>query len=89
MRSNIPSGAGGSLVGANHYGRTIHPLIRRPINILALKGNQGTLRKEVFTAEQKANGFKDTKISQHCRRRPRPDRDQSLYGHPRCGLAAG
>ena len=35
--------------------------------ILALKGNQGTLREdvEVFAAEQKANGFKDTKISQH------------------------
>jgi predicted transposase YbfD/YdcC len=30
--------------------------------ILALKGNQGTLREDV---EQKANGFKDTKISQH------------------------
>ena len=35
--------------------------------ILALKGNQGTLRDdvEVFAAEQKATGFKDTKISQH------------------------
>jgi predicted transposase YbfD/YdcC len=35
--------------------------------ILALKGNQGTLREdvEVFAAEQKANDFKDTKISQH------------------------
>src|SRR6201981_42886 len=35
--------------------------------ILALKGNQGTLREdvEVFAAEQTANGFKDTKISQH------------------------
>ena len=35
--------------------------------VLALKGNQGTLREdvEVFAAEQKANGFKDTKISQH------------------------
>ncbi len=35
--------------------------------ILALKGNQGTLREdvEVFAAEQKANGFKDTKTSQH------------------------
>ena len=33
--------------------------------ILALKGNQGTLRKdvEVLAAEQKANGFKDTTIS--------------------------
>jgi predicted transposase YbfD/YdcC len=35
--------------------------------ILALKGNQGTLREDVaiFAAEQKANGFKDTKISRH------------------------
>src|SRR3984893_12813930 len=35
--------------------------------VLALKGNQGTLREdvEVFVAEQKANGFEDTKISQH------------------------
>jgi predicted transposase YbfD/YdcC len=35
--------------------------------ILALKGNQGTLREDVtlFFTEQKANGFKDTKISCH------------------------
>jgi predicted transposase YbfD/YdcC len=35
--------------------------------ILALKGNQGTLCEDVelFAAEQKANGFKDTAISQH------------------------
>jgi predicted transposase YbfD/YdcC len=35
--------------------------------VLALKGNQGTLRDdvEVFAAEQKANGFKDTKVSRH------------------------
>jgi predicted transposase YbfD/YdcC len=34
--------------------------------VLALKGNQGTLREDVelLAAEQKANGFKDTKISQ-------------------------
>ena len=34
--------------------------------VLALKGNQGTLREdvEIFAAEQKANGFRDTKISQ-------------------------
>jgi predicted transposase YbfD/YdcC len=33
--------------------------------VLALKGNQGTLREDVelFVAEQKASGFKDTKIS--------------------------
>ena len=35
--------------------------------ILALKGNQGTLREDVelFASEQKANGFKDTKVSRH------------------------
>jgi predicted transposase YbfD/YdcC len=35
--------------------------------VLALKGNQGTLREdvEVFAAEQKANGFKDTKVSRY------------------------
>src|SRR5271157_3503032 len=35
--------------------------------ILALKGNQGTLREdvEVLAAEQKANGFADTTISLH------------------------
>lgn len=33
--------------------------------VLALKGNQGSLREDVelFAAEQKANGFKDTEIS--------------------------
>jgi len=35
--------------------------------LLALKGNQGTLRNDVelFVTEQKANDFKDTTISQH------------------------
>jgi len=35
--------------------------------VLALKGNQGTLREDVelFANEQKANGFKDTTVSQH------------------------
>src|SRR5258706_7623120 len=35
--------------------------------VLALKGNQGTLRQDVelFAAEQKANGFKDTQVSRH------------------------
>src|SRR6266705_1498415 len=35
--------------------------------VLALKGNQGTLREdvEVFAAEQKANGFRDTTVSRH------------------------
>jgi len=34
--------------------------------VLALKGNQGSLREDVelFVAEQKASGFKDTEISQ-------------------------
>ena len=35
--------------------------------ILALKGNQGSLREDVelFVAEQQANGFTDTEISRH------------------------
>jgi predicted transposase YbfD/YdcC len=35
--------------------------------MLALKGNQGALREDVelFAAEQKAKGFKDTKVSRH------------------------
>jgi predicted transposase YbfD/YdcC len=35
--------------------------------VLALKGNQSSLREdvEVFVAEHKANGFRDTKISHH------------------------
>src|ERR1700687_32270 len=35
--------------------------------IIALKGNQGTLREDVgvFAAEQKANGFKDATVSRH------------------------
>jgi predicted transposase YbfD/YdcC len=35
--------------------------------VLALKGNQGTLREDVelFAAEQNGNGFKDAKISRH------------------------
>jgi len=35
--------------------------------VLALKGNQGTLREDVelFAREQKANGFRDTKVSRH------------------------
>src|ERR1700681_460531 len=35
--------------------------------VLALKGNQGTLREDVelFATEQKASGFKDTKVSHH------------------------
>jgi predicted transposase YbfD/YdcC len=35
--------------------------------VLALKGNQGTLREdvEIFVAEQKANGFQDATITQH------------------------
>jgi predicted transposase YbfD/YdcC len=35
--------------------------------VLALKGNQGSLREDVelFAAEQKANGFRDTKTTRH------------------------
>ena len=35
--------------------------------VLALQSNQSSLREEVevFVAKQKANGFKDTKISRH------------------------
>jgi predicted transposase YbfD/YdcC len=35
--------------------------------LLSLKGNQGTLREDVelFATEQKASGFKDTKVSRH------------------------
>jgi predicted transposase YbfD/YdcC len=35
--------------------------------VLALKGNQGSLRKdiEIFAAEQNVNGFKDTTVSRH------------------------
>jgi len=53
--------------------------------VLALKGNQGTLRDDVerFVAEQKASGFKDTTISQ----------DATVDGdhgrHPRHHVAAG
>jgi predicted transposase YbfD/YdcC len=42
-------------------------LAKKADYVLALKGNQGTLREDVelFAAEQKANGFKDTTISRH------------------------
>ena len=61
--------------------------------VLALKGNQGTLREdvEVFVAEQRANGFKDTRISRDetvkaCpgegRGRSRPHRNQDHHRHP-------
>ena len=40
---------------------------RKADYVLALKGNQGSLREDVelFAAEQKANDFKDTKVSHH------------------------
>ena len=61
--------------------------------VLALKGNQGSLREDVelFVAEQKATGFKDTKISRDRdgRWRSRPHRNQNHHRHPRCRLAAG
>jgi predicted transposase YbfD/YdcC len=55
--------------------------------ILALKGNQGTLRAdvEVLAAEQKANGFADT----DGRWRSRPQRNADHHRDPRCRLAAG
>jgi predicted transposase YbfD/YdcC len=61
--------------------------------ILALKGNQGTLREDVelFAAEQKANGFKDTKITKH----ETVDADhgrietRTYTGDPRCRMVAG
>jgi len=42
-------------------------LEKRADYVLALKGNQGALRDdvEVFAAEQKAKGFKDTKVTRH------------------------
>ena len=49
--------------------------------VLALKGNQGTLREDVelFAAEQQANGFKDTHVS----------RDQTVDGDVSCARLAG
>jgi predicted transposase YbfD/YdcC len=40
---------------------------RKADYVLALKGNQGLLREDVelFAAEQKTNGFKDSKVSRH------------------------
>lgn len=42
-------------------------LAKKADYVLALKGNQGSLREDVelFATEQKANGFKDTKVSRH------------------------
>jgi predicted transposase YbfD/YdcC len=42
-------------------------LAKKADYVLALKGNQGTLREDVelFATEQMANGFKDTKVSRH------------------------
>src|SRR5438105_3636726 len=42
-------------------------LAKKADYVLALKGNQSTLREDVemFAAEQKANGFKDTTVSRH------------------------
>jgi predicted transposase YbfD/YdcC len=49
--------------------------------VLALKGNQGSLREDVelFVAEQKAAGFKDTTISQH----QMVDGDRPMAAHDR------
>src|SRR3974377_1614335 len=40
---------------------------RKADYVLALKGNQGLLRQDVelFAAEQKTTGFKDSKVSRH------------------------
>ena len=42
-------------------------LAKKADYVLTLKGNQGTLRKDVelFATEQKDDGFKDTKVSRH------------------------
>jgi predicted transposase YbfD/YdcC len=42
-------------------------VVKKADYVLALKGNQGTLREDVelFATEQKAKGFKDTKVSHH------------------------
>ena len=42
-------------------------LAKKADYVLALKGNQGTLREDVelFATEQRAKGFKDTKVSRH------------------------
>ncbi|MGH6980454.1 MAG: ISAs1 family transposase, partial [Stellaceae bacterium] len=42
-------------------------LAKKADYMLALKGNQGTLREDVelFAAEQKANGYKDSVVSRH------------------------
>lgn len=42
-------------------------LAKKADYVLALKGNQGSLREDVelFAAEQKAAGFKDTRVSRH------------------------
>ena len=61
--------------------------------ILALKGNQGTLRDDVelFAREQKAVAFEKyvRQPGHHRRRRPRPHRDPDGHRLPRHRLAAG
>jgi predicted transposase YbfD/YdcC len=61
--------------------------------VLALKGNQGSLRQdiEIFAAEQNGNGFQryNRQSTPDRRRRSRPHRNQNLHGNPRCCLAAG
>ena len=57
--------------------------------VLALKGNQGALRADVelFAAEQKAAGFKDTTVTRHETIDGDHRRDQDLHRDPRRGLA--
>ncbi len=61
--------------------------------VLALKGNQGTLRDDVelFAREQKAVAFKNTSVKpgHDRRRRPRPHRSPDGHRFPRRRLAAG
>ncbi len=46
-----------------HIARTI--IDKKADYVLALKGNQGSLRNDVFVAEQNARDFQDTTISRH------------------------
>ena len=61
--------------------------------VLALKGNQGSLREDVelFVAEQKASGLQGhhDQPGRDGRWRSRPHRDQNHHRHPRRRLAAG
>ena len=52
----------------SHFSREYQKILAKKADyVLALKGNQGTLREDVelFAAEQKANGFKDATVTRH------------------------